>query len=107
MNRIKIKKTKRKGVEGNVESYSEYHCNDYCCIDWNCGCAFMKGHVDYKIEPFHKFFNLLELGFFKICDKIGASKKYFDLKKSEEVQNYQPELGWTDVVEKGHKKAAR
>ena len=67
----------------------------------------MKGHVDYKIEPFHKFFNLLELGFFKICDKIGAGKQYFDLKKSEEVQSYQPEFGWEDIVDKGHKKAAR
>ena len=68
---------------------------------------FMKGHVDYKIEPFHKFFNLLELGFFKICDKIGAGRQYFDLKKSEEVQGYQPEFGWEDIVDKGHKKAAR
>ena len=67
----------------------------------------MKGHVDYKIEPFHKFFNLLELGFFKICDKIGAGKQYFDLKKSEEVQSYQPEFGWEDIVDKGHKKVAR
>lgn len=67
---------------------------------------FMKGHVDYKLNR-----SISSLTFwnsdFKICDKIGASKKYFDLKKSEEVQNYQPELGWTDVVENGHKKAAR